>query len=518
MAVAPYRITDRRSSTGYVNTLYEAANTNLQRKTPSDLSRDSWRTVTPTGRRQLISFSRWLYSNFPSVHGMLLEQANLAVSSWVPQFWGEDVEWGNKAEEWLINWHNICDYRGWPYDFDTYVRMLVLSPLRCGDIATLLTEGAGGYPFIQVIPGHRIGSDTNSDKVSGGPYDGLRIIDGVIFDDFGRVVAYRVWQDYPYQAMAYGRPGSQFEDISADSLFLTFDPEWPDQVRGMPALASAANTLQDMAETHNNERIALKAASAIALLETNPEGEADSAKAVIKTAATFDSSNNKTANAYEEIAGGAIRYFRAGTGSKLEAFSHNRPGQAAQAFLDSCARDAFRGAEWDAFFSLDPKNAGGAPMRLIVEKLNNVIKRRQAVVAKTCRRVDSWAVAKAIKIGQLPASAEWWKWEYQGPREVTADRKYDSDVDLQEYNARFVTLKQITGRRGQYWEDVQDQWLVEQKRLQDRAKEMGVDLNNIAVQETTSEVISTKSQVTNDATGGGSQNQNTQDNSDQGAQ
>jgi hypothetical protein len=62
------------------------------------------------------------------------------------------------------------------------------------------------------------------------------------------------------------------------------------------------------------------------------------------------------------------------------------------------------------------------------------------------------------------------------PAQITADKKYDSAVDIDEYDHRFTTLKDVCGRRGTYWEDTQDQWLLEQKRLQDKAAEMGVIL------------------------------------------
>lgn len=52
---------------------------------------------------------------------------------------------------------------------------------------------------------------------------------------------------------------------------------------------------------------------------------------------------------------------------------------------------------------------------------------------------------------------DWWKWEYQGPGDVTADRKYDSDVDLQEISSGIGTRKQSIARRGGYIEEVDAQ-------------------------------------------------------------
>jgi hypothetical protein len=99
---------------------------------------------------------------------------------------------------------------------------------------------------------------------------------------------------------------------------------------------------------------------------------------------------------------------------------------------------------------------------------------------KALRRVHGYAIAKAMKLGLLPQSDEWWKWDYQLPAEITADRKYDSAVDIEELANKMTTQKKVCAKRGEYWEDTQDQWLLEQKRFQDKAKEMGVDLTAVA--------------------------------------
>ena len=467
---APYRITDRRSSSGYNNQLFESATGTHQRKTPTSLDKGINDTITPTGRRQLLQYGRWLYANFPQVHGMVLEQANLACSFFIPQFYGLNRAWGDAAESWLYEWHKIMDFRGWPFCWETWTQGIVAAALREGDLGTVLVD-SGGYPFVQTIPSHRIGSMTGIRNVADATsrWDGFKIRDGVIINDYAQAVAYRVYDESVSAAGSY-------VDVPAANFVLTFWPEWPDQLRGIPALASGVNYFMDIKQTRANEMVAQAAASSVALLETNETGEVDTAKSVIKTAATLDSSDNKATHDYEELEGGTIRYFRANTGCDLKAFSYDRPGANAMQFLEVCMRDAFSSSEWDYFFSLDPSKVGGASMRVVVERINRVLAKRRAMVEQAARRVDGWAIAKAIKAGLLPASDEWWKWTYQGPKDVTADRKYDSDVDIQEINARIGTLKGACSRRGEYWEEVQDQWLLEQKRLQDKAKEMGVEL------------------------------------------
>jgi hypothetical protein len=116
------------------------------------------------------------------------------------------------------------------------------------------------------------------------------------------------------------------------------------------------------------------------------------------------------------------------------------------------------------------------------------------MIVKALRRVHGYAISKAINIGLLPPSEEWWKWDYQLPAEITADRMYDAQVDVLELNNRLNSPQRLCGKRGAYWEDVQDDWLRAAKRFQDKAKEMGVDLEKIAVQEQAAQTTSSPQQ------------------------
>lgn len=447
------------------------ATQNAQRTQVPFLDKDTHRTISNLGRRTLMTLGRWLFWNQPAVSGAILEQAMFASENFQPQFWGKDKAWGDQAEAWLLEWEKICDVAGWPYDMTSYRELLVLSDLREGDMATLLTETPDGYPQIQLWPAHRIASYSCDTTVQGGEYDGSRISDGVITDDFRRPVAYRLVDE----------AGAHLTDVPARNMFLSFIPKQADQVRGFSGLASAVFDWQDLKESRYFELIAQKAAAAVALLETNEAGNTDETRSVIRTRATHNSSGGKETLDTQELQGGLYRYFKAGTNSELKAFSYDRPGSNTITYQDTVLRDAFQGIEWSMFFSNDPSKVGGAPLRIIVEKINRVIRKRQRMIAQALRRIHGYAISKAIKLGLLPFSEEWWKWEYQLPALITADRKYDSAIDVDEYANRFTSLKTICAKRGTYWEDTVLQWLDEQKFIQTKAAEMGVDLASVAM-------------------------------------
>jgi len=466
----PYRVVDRRGLSVGSNRLFQSAVEQSPQRTKVDpLHYDTHLNVWSYGRRRLMTMGRWLFSNFPAVTGAILEQAGLASHNFIPQFWGEDRVWGDQAENWLHEWFKICDIAGPPYDFQSWLRLQDIAELRDGDMATLLVDNGDGWPFLQLLPAHRIGSplSTGLAAVDGGPFDGARIIDGVIVNDYRRSIGYRVLDESGYDTLA---------DVPAGNVVFSFIPDWADQVRGFSRLASAIFDWQDVKDSRSFELLAQKASSAISLIEENETGEVDTAASVITGAATFDvDTKQKTALDTQELVGGTYRYFKNGLG-KITAHSYNRPGSDSLKFQEKVLRDCFKGMQWDFFFSVNPAEQGGAGMRIVIDKVNRVIEERRRQREKCAIRVIGWALSKAIKIGAVPMSDEWWKWEFQGHRRLTADAKYDSDVDVQELASGITTEKEVCGRRGEYWEDVQDQRLREKFRKRQRAREIGAEM------------------------------------------
>src|SRR5258708_6497169 len=112
MAEKPYKINDYRG-TGRAyygsNQLIKAATQTTDRKATPFLDHDTNRNISHVGHQNLRNVGRFLYSNFPMVHGALNEQAELSVGTFIPQFVGEDKEWGKVSEQALTDWHQILD-------------------------------------------------------------------------------------------------------------------------------------------------------------------------------------------------------------------------------------------------------------------------------------------------------------------------------------------------------------------------------------------------------------------------
>lgn len=495
VATPSYPFIDRRGAPRVSsNRLIQSALQNSDRKAVAPLDNDMWKNVSGLGRRTMMSIGRYLFWNYPILSGAIKEQANFAVSTFIPQFYGENKAWGTQAEEWLLQWYKIMDVRGAPFDYDSFLRHQITHPIIDGDIGILLVGGdpndpdyvpEADFPQIQLIPGHRIGSpserdglvvamDRESDDYDGSiPYAGLPILDGVVLGPRGRALAYALLDQDRKRVIRY---------VSSRDMILNWNPQCCDQLRGLSELASALFDLQDLKESRNFELLAQKTAASITLIEKNSTGFADEAKSLIASDATLTAETGvKTAVQQEKMDGGQYRYFRAASGEGLEAFSYDRPGANAIAFQEAMLRDAFRGMGWDHYFSTEILKVGGAPLRVLVDKINLQIKERQKAVGKVCQRVGGWALAKAMKLGLLPWDDDWWKFEYQGPARLTADHKYEIEGEIEEYAAGFVTLKTLASRRGEYWEDLQDQRIAEQKRLKEKSTQAGIEQDRVEV-------------------------------------
>jgi hypothetical protein len=476
MAAPLYKFNDRRGQSrapysARSNNLYPAATQTQDRKAIPYLDYDTERNITRAGHRQLRSAGKALWGSFPVIRGALLEQAELSASHFIPQHVGRNKDWGLEAEAWLKEWHKIMDVRGWPYDATTYCINLILYARREGDILTLLTENEDGYPLIQTVGPHRVGSDYESSRIEGGTFSGANICKGVISDVYGRTIGYRIYQD-DYLS-------GDYVDVSARDAFLSGFPEWCDQSRFISSIGACAFDWQDVSERRAFEMLAQKIGSAISLIEKNEAGEAPNTgtdhvvfpEDGVSTAAT------PSGLVVEKYDGGMIRYIR--PNESVEAPRFDRPSADSQRFEETIVRGAFKGMEWDVDFSLDPSKVGGASMRVVVEKINRTIEKNQRLIEKAMRRIDGYALSKAIKLGLLPDDPDWWKWEYQGPSRVTADAKYDDDIDRERLKMGGLTYRDWYAKRGMWWEDEVRQRIAEQKFIEAECIVAGVDINKV---------------------------------------
>lgn len=502
MAAPPltYLEQKRMASLSAGGQVIESARQNQNRKTIQDNNRDSWRNVDTLGRKTLATLGRWVSVNFGVVTGTLEEIADTVCDNICPQFKGEDVAWGELAEEYLKENDKISNVRGHPYTTQETERQIVLGAFRVGDLYVLNTESASGVPQHQVIPSHRIGSGVTESTVQGGPWDGAKIHDGVILNEQLRPVAYRYlvsdtgWSrgqvlrseriddanGFPQQVRYLGPIGELlYVDISARTMHQAYLPVWEDQVRGYSILGASVFNWQDMREARAFDMINRKLAASRAIIEYNDPGEADSGTILDDPDSDrSDDDNNVTSLHNEKVDGVTVSYFRAKSGSRIEAMEDKRPTSEQQEFENTIIRSELHAIGWSYDFSYNPNNVKGAMARVVVDRINRRAKNlRNRLVIPWRRRFDLFRIAKAMKNGDLPFNDEWFKWSYSGHTPITADAKYDADVDINTSRAGMNTLQLVANKRNFDWKDLRRQREEEARDLFERARRLSDEFN-----------------------------------------
>lgn len=406
------------------------------------------RSVNLQDWRTLLSLSRRLWANNGIVKGATAQKAMHSVGrAWNPIFRGADQEWGKVATEWLLLWYGTSNVRGEVFDFKTSLYLQSIAIDRDGDQGVLLTTSEDGlWPMLQTIPAHRIGQrDSAQTVVQDGYYKGLRISHGVITNPVGRAVAYRVLAD---------EEGDD-RDISARDLILTFDPEWADQLRGLPLFSHALNDLRDADQSQYWEQLNQMASSSRTLIETNEAGTADVNDPGLMLSGQIGSDGiTNEGLAIERLEGGTVTYFKAGTGSKLEQFVNMRPGADWDQFQDRLARKALLGVGWPYSLCWKPDGQNGTQERAEIEKARTTILDRQELLRPVAQRVIGYAVSKAIKSGILPEyrgtdEGGFLKWDFTLPPKFSIDLGRDSAARREDYKLGFKNLAEVIAEQGQ---------------------------------------------------------------------
>jgi capsid protein len=390
----------------------------MRMQRPPEIAREIATLLSRERHRMLIKDARYIRRSFPLVNGAVEQKADYVSSAgWLPAFDGEDEVWGDAAAEVLGYALDSIDVRGPIWDWDKLWHLACATIDTDGDFFVLLGESESGWPQLQMIESYRVGSVSNEREVLDGPYKGLTIINGVIYNKHGREVAYRVLDS---------AHATTYRDISARDMIHVMDPAWFSDGRAAPSIAYSVLDWYEVKETRALERTKAKANAAITMVETNEEGKPGGDAMRVALA-------NKRATAAGEPTGGVqprdpvvlnlsegmIRYVRSG-GGDLKAHVANTPSDQSQRFDEKLIAGAFYGMGWRVEM-MDLSKLNGGAVRGFADNINTVIAERHKVLAKFVRKVSLWALAKLINFGQIEPHPEWQRWSIPTPPEFTPD-------------------------------------------------------------------------------------------------
>jgi len=439
MATKPIKTFTRRAQNAWRSFwgnggMYPTAATSSQRIAQGDQNADLLDLMSRHKTLLLRSDSRYIYASSSTVNGAVMQKAGkIFGGSWRFQSHSEDKEFVKAVEADMESIDRMLDIRGPQFPWRRSVKIESKSLDVDGDVFVLLTETKTGFPQLQYLEAHRIGQTNydNDDRVQEGKYKGLKIKSGIIYNEYGREVAYRVLDE----------DGENWRDVSARDMVHVTDPDWFSQGRGVPTIAAGMLDWYDLAEVRNFEKIAQKVNAALTLKEKNETGRADVANQLINgqsgaTNAPFQS---------ELINGGLIRYLK--NSASLEAHESNRPSEGFLKFSDKIEASAFLALRWRREM-LDSSAVGGAGVRAFQRDINDAICDRVDVITAYRKRIALYVIAKRAKQGVYTLPEDWMKCSFTKPREFTVDDGNSRKADREDLRAGLASENDILARRG----------------------------------------------------------------------
>lgn len=376
--------------------------------------------------------------------------------------WNTDDKAFNEAA--AADWRsamNIIDASGEDHfiDITSQVASELVGP---GDIFAQQLD-AKGYGQLRMIEADRVGN------YRGGSVniDEKNIIGGIILNPNGngRRVAARVWQR--------GQHGFYYEnpqDIPWQELIHVMRRERPDVIRPETPFSPVLDTLRDLKETKDDEKLAQKIFSRLVLFSKTQTGGFGTGTGITLQAgdgSTPGSSGNTASKAdMLELGRGAI--WAGKQGDELDALIANRPTEGWRWFIEFLIAEISMAL--DLPFSVVWKMAGlpGPAVRFELTTANRTF---QEVIGtldrRWYRRVVGWSTAKAMNAGRIPRHPKWYEFTVNRPSSITIDLGRESKIGLDEIDAAAGTLTDYLGEDGKRARDViftraqEERWTLE---------------------------------------------------------
>ncbi|MDD5350729.1 MAG: phage portal protein [Chthoniobacteraceae bacterium] len=401
--------------------------------------------------------------------GSAIRDKNAAAfgDGWDAHYLGSNSKWGEAAMAFLNQQFFPNSDRLGRHTWRTGLKLSGMAWDRDGDDLMILTEddNGSGFPKIEIIPATRIGNgDRNDNVVSGGPFDGAEIYDGIIFNAAGRAIGVRV----------LGRPSdlslqtSNFTDFSlgfGGSAELSYNPEFTDQARGIPIVTRVVRDWADLEDVDEFLKRGIKRAASIGLISKTADGEAGLGNEVMHEEEVTDVDGETKTVQYEEVEGGEMYYLQK-DGEDLEALKFETPHPNVENFIKRIERRGLAAVGW--FYELlNLGDSGRAASRLVCDLANTSIWQQQEIAYRRTMRATRYALAKAMKNGFLIRNPDpmdaYFSWEFGLPKQISVDAGNDKTADREGLKMGVTNEAIIAQKDGNHWKAIRRQRLVELK-------------------------------------------------------
>ena len=335
-------------------------------------------------RDKLISTLMNFKRNNPIVKAISrLRKTDIVGAGILPQPQSDDEDFNNQAAALWAGWAAYPEVTN-TMDMATVQKEIIDSTLFYGDIGILLTRNGQ----LQLLEGNRIGNNFSQSVWTENTNDK----NGVIINKQGRPVSYNVGE----------RINGMLQNtvsVPARNLILYFKRIRPSQWRGVPELAAAVNSLQDLDEYETIEMISAKVSASLS--------------AVVKkeNAAQFEIVDRMEGS--EQDTTGRLQRFEPGT------FHYLEPGESIET-ISAGGRPNVDGIDWCIYKLRQVGASVGIPVEMILSTIGEssfsasqglvlqyqgAIEEDQRTLVQVMNRIWKWKVRRWILDKQLPMPA-----------------------------------------------------------------------------------------------------------------
>jgi capsid protein len=363
-------------------------------------------------RRILIGKSRYLYDNSPIIHGLVERLVTYIVGNGLtPSPASADSNFNETASASWAGWCKYCDASS-RASFATLQRAIVRAMIVDGEIFVNLVRSANNRPRVQLIEAHRV----------------KRINTATL----GRPTGYVL----PGKDDQHDGP-----TLAAEFVVHFFRPERAGQTRGIPLLASAINTAQDVHEILAYEKAAVKEQSTRRGVVTTKTGDAP-VPVIGRSQRSQSATAGKPDTFYREQLGGETLVLT--NGETYEEHVSQRPSASWQGFVDFLSNTVCfpTGLPPSVFLQM---KVGGADTRRDLAAAQRVISCWQQDIEAGLQLIFEYVIESDART-QLPTDWRSVSWQY--PRAITVDAGRQSQADREDVRTGAMTLAEYCGQYG----------------------------------------------------------------------
>ena len=363
-------------------------------------------------RRILIGKSRYLYDNSPIIHGLVERLVTYIVGNGLtPSPASADSNFNETASASWAGWCKYCDASS-RASFATLQRAIVRAMIVDGEIFVNLVRSANNRPRVQLIEAHRV-KRINTDTL-------------------GRPTGYVL----PGKDDQHDGP-----TLAAEFVVHFFRPERAGQTRGIPLLASAINTAQDVHEILAFEKAAVKEQSTRRGVVTTKTGDAP-VPVIGRSQRSQSATTGKPDTFYREQLGGETLVLT--NGETYEEHVSQRPSASWQGFVDFLSNTVCfpTGLPPSVFLQM---KVGGADTRRDLAAAQRVVSCWQQDIEAGLQLIFEYVVEADART-QLPTDWRTVSWQY--PRAITVDAGRQSQADREDVRTGAMTLAEYCGQYG----------------------------------------------------------------------